>query len=286
MSILRQRMIEDLRIRNYSARTVEIYVGRVAEFARHFGKSPQLLGPSQIRLYQVFLVETKKVSWPVLNQTVCALRFLYRVSLKRDWIIQHIPFPKQEKKLPVVLSLQEIACLLGALTNLKHRTILMTIYATGLRLAEALHLRVSDIDSSRGLIHVRRGKGAKDRYVPLTQTLLVQLRTYWKQYQPSGWLFPGGDPKSPLGHSSVQRVCKRAGHKAGLCKRVTPHGLRHSFATHLLEAGTDLKTIQVVLGHRSLNTTSLYLHVAAQAPGYTRHARDLLKAAAESETKR
>lgn len=286
MTILRQRMIEDLRIRNYSPRTVEIYVDRVAEFARHFGKSPAGLGPPEIRRYQVHLVEIRKVSWPVLNQTVCALRFLYRVCLKRDWIIQHIPFPKQEKKLPVVLSLQEIARLWGALDNLKHRTILMTIYATGLRLSEALHLRVEDIDSSRMLVRVRRGKGKKDRYVPLSETLLHQLRTYWKEHRPSEWLFPGGKAKSPLGTSSVQRICKRAGLQAGLSKKVTPHVLRHCFATHLLEAGTDLKTIQVLLGHRSLNTSSLYLHVAAQAPGSTRRGRDLLQAAAEAETPR
>ena len=166
MTILRQRMIQDLRIRNYSDRTVEIYVDRVAQFARHFGKSPYLLGPSEIRRYQIFLVETKKASWPVLNQTVCALRFLYRVSLNRDWVIKHIPFPRQEKKLPVVLSRPEIARLFGALDNLKHRTILMTIYATGLRISEALHLRVPDIDSSRMLILVRQGKGKKTATSP------------------------------------------------------------------------------------------------------------------------
>lgn len=286
MTILRQRMIEDLRIRNYSDRTVEIYVGRVAEFARHFGKSPSQLGPSEIRRYQVFLVETQKASWPVFNQTVCALRFLYRVSLQKDWVIEHIPFPRQEKKLPVVPSRAEIARLFGALENLKHRTLLMTIYATGLRLSEATHLRIRDVDSSRMLIRVRRGKGRKDRYVPLSETLLQQLRTYWKACRPPAWLFPGQDPESPLGNSSVQRVCRRAGQRAGLAKRVTPHSLRHGFATHLLEAGTDLKTLQVRLGHRSLRTTSLYLHVAAEVPGYTRRAHDLLAGLGESETPR
>ena len=255
MTVLRQRMIEDLRIRNYSARTVEIYVDWVAGLARHFGKSPDQLGPSEIRCYQIFLVQTKKASWPVFNQTVCALRFLYRVTLRRDWVIQHIAFPRQEKKLPIVLSCQEIVRLFGALANLKHRTLLMTIYATGLRLSETLHLRVADIDSSRMLILVRRGKGKKDRYVPLSETLLEQLRNYWKRYRPEAWLFPGENPNSPLGHSFVQRVCKQAGHRAGLSKRVTPHGLRHCFATHLLEAGTDLKTIQVLLGRGSLRTT-------------------------------
>ena len=204
MTILRQRMIEDLRIRNYAERTIETYVGRVAEFARHFGKSPHLLGPEQIRQYQVFLVETKKASWPVFNQTVCALRFFHRVCLNKDWAVEHIPFPKQEKKLPVVLSPHEVARLLRTLDNLKHRTLLMTIYAAGLRLSEALHLAVSDIDSQRMVLRIRRGKGRKDRYAPLSETLLGQLRMYWKRNQPASWLFPGKEDGSALSKSSVQ----------------------------------------------------------------------------------
>ena len=241
-----------------------------------FGKSPHLLGPEQIRQYQVFLVETKKASWPVFNQTVCALRFFYRVCLNKDWAVEHIPFPKQEKKLPVVLSPHEVARLLRTLDNLKHRTLLMTIYAAGLRLSEALHLAVSDIDSQRMVLRIRRGKGRKDRYAPLSETLLGQLRMYWKRNQPASWLFPGKEDGSALSKSSVQRVCKQAAGRAGLAKRVSPHVLRHCFATHLLEAGTDLKTIQVLLGHRSLNTTSVYLHVATHAPGPKCRTQDLL----------
>ncbi len=276
MSILRQRMIEDLRVRNYSERTVETYVTRVAKFARHFGKSPDLLGPEEIRLYQLHLLETRPGSWSVFNQTVCALRFLYGVCLRREWTFQQIPFPKQQRKLPVVLSRVEVARLLVAVPNVKHRTVLETIHAAGLRLSEALHLRAEDVDSQRMALRVRLGKGGKDRYAPLSGTLLGRLREYWKQCRPSGWLFPGREGGSPLTHSSVQRVCKRAALRAGLSKRVSPHTLRHSFATHLLEAGTDLKTIQVLLGHRSLNTTSVYLHVAVQAPGGKPGAIDLL----------
>lgn len=268
MSILRQRMIEDLRIRNYSPRTINIYVERVARFAQYFGKSPDQLGPSQIRQFQVFLVETKKASWAELNQTVCALRFFYRVCLGKKWIIQHIPFPKREKKLPVVLSREEMRRVLEVIG--------MTLYATGLRLSEPLNLLVKDIDSQRMLIRVLQGKGKKDRYVPLSETLLKQLRRYWKDHRPSSWLFPSTDARRPLEGSSVQKVCTQAALKAGLSKRVSPHILRHSFATHLLEAGTDLKTIQVLLGHSSLSTTSVYLHVAAQAPGHRRQALDLL----------
>ncbi len=285
MTPLRQRMIEDLTIRNYSPRTIDIYVERVAKFAQHFGQSPDQLGPAHIRAFQLFLVQTKKASWTQFNQSVCALRFFYRVCLGKTWMIEHIPFPKQPKKLPVVLSREEVTALFEALSNLKHRTILMTLYASGARVAEALALQVRDIDSGRMLLRIRQGKGGKDRYVPLSQTLLEQLRRYWKQYRPFTWLFPGVDLHAPLTASTVQRVCTKAAHKAGLSKKVTPHTLRHSFATHHLEAGTNLKTIQVMLGHRRLNTTSLYLHVAAQAPGQSRQALDLLAPVLDDQTK-
>jgi|TARA_B100001971_G_scaffold203645_1_gene218796 site-specific recombinase XerD len=269
-------MIEDLRIRNYSDRTIPLYVNRVAKFAQYFGRSPHLLGPAEIRQYQVFLTKKKNRSWSEFKQTVCALRFFYRVCLNQEWIIEHIPFPRPEKKLPVILSLQEIDRFFEGIGNLKHRTLLLTIYATGLRISEALHLHLEDIDSARRLVRVRQGKGHKDRYVPLSETLLRQLRTYWKEDRPGPWLFPGADSQRPLGVRSVQRVCQRAAAKAALSKGVTPHRLRHCFATHLLEAGTDLKTIQVLLGHRSLSTTSVYLHVAAASTSRT---HDLLKAA-------
>lgn len=283
MSLLRQRMIEDLTIRNYSPRTIKVYVERVAKFAQHFGQSPDRLGPEHIRQYQLFLIETKKASWSQFNQSVCALRFFYRVCLGKTWMIEHIPFPKHEKKLPVVLSQQEVKRVLGALTNVKHRTIVMMLYATGLRINEAMALQLSDIDSQRMLIQVRHGKGAKERYVPLSETLLEHLRCYWKQVHPPGWLFPGAKVDRPLTISAVQRVCRRAARKAGVSKNVSPHTFRHTFATHLLEAGTDLRTIQVLLGHRHLSTTAIYLHVATQAPGHKRQATDLLYQALEAE---
>lgn len=276
MSLLRQRMIEDLTIRNYSPRTVDIYVDRVAKFAQHFGRSPERLGPDEIRAFQLYLLEKKKSSWAELNQTVCALRFLYKVCLDKPWMIEHIPFPKQPKKLPVVLSREEVASVLIALDNPKHRTMLMTLYATGVRLSELLALQVRDIDSGRMLVGVRQGKGARDRYVPMSDALLAQLRRYWLQHRPPRWLFPGKDSEVSLNASSVQKVCGKAGRAAGLSKRVSPHTFRHTFATHHLEAGTDIRTIQVLLGHRHLSTTAVYLHVAAQAPGHSRKALDLL----------
>jgi integrase/recombinase XerD len=263
MSALRQRMIEDLRIRNYSPRTIETYVGRVVAFARHFGQSPSELGVEQIREYQKYLVETKRASWAVFNQTVCALRFLYKVTLGRQEVIEHIPHPRPQQKLPVVLSRREVARLLAGTSCLKHRTILMTIYGCGLRLSEALGLRVQDVDSQRHVVHVRQGKGRRDRYVNLPTTLVPQLQEYWKAYRPQLWLFPGKSADRQLHPTSIQRATSQARLRAGLTKPVTPHTLRHCFATHLLEAGTDLRTIQMQLGHGSLHTTAIYLHVAA-----------------------
>jgi site-specific recombinase XerD len=279
-------MIEDLRIRNYSPKTIEIYIYCVARFAQHFGKSPKHLGAEQIREYQIYLVETKKVSWAWFNQSVCALRFLYGVTLGKSWSVDHIPFPKQEKKLPIVLSVEEVKAFLQGIHNHKHRTILTTLYASGLRISEALALHISDIDSSRSVIRVEQGKGRKDRYTVLTPTLLNILRHYWRAYQPTSWLFPGRVLDRPLGASSVQRSCAKARIACGIRKPVTPHTMRHSFATHLLEGGTDLRTIQLLLGHRSLNSTSVYLHVVAGALQTSEKPIDLLQGAIESPMNR
>ena len=219
MTILRRRMIEDLAVRNYAAGTVEIYVRCVAQLAQHFSSSPDLLGPQQIREYLIFLVRRKKVSWSTFNQTVCALRFFYQTTLARDWMVDYIPFPKQEKKLPVVLSSQEIAAFFQAIKNLKHRTLVMTLYATGLRISEALQLVATDIDSRRMLLRVGQGKGRKDRYVPLSATLLEALRFYWRRYRPEKWLFPGQTPQCQLSRGSVNRFCLKAAQRAGLKKR-------------------------------------------------------------------
>lgn len=274
-SLLRQRMIDDLRIRNYSPRTIEVYTDCIRGFAAHFRKSPKRLGPEEIRTYQRFLIEEKQVSWPSFNQTVSALRFLYGVTLGRPDLIPRIPYPKHETKLPVVLSVEEVGRFLGAVRNLKHRTILMTLYGAGLRLTEALALTVTDVDSARMVIRVQHGKGGKDRYVDLANTLLLALRGYWKVYRPAPYLFPGRSPDQPLEPTAVQKVCVQARRRAGFQKPISPHTLRHCYATHLLEAGKDLRTIQLRLGHRALTTTARYLHVAADRQTGVQHA-DLL----------
>jgi len=271
-------MIEDLKIRNYAPGTIESYVTRVRQFARYFGKSPEHLGPAHIRKYQVHLVNQEKASWTKFNQTVCALRFLYRVTLGKDWSITHIPYPRQPKKLPVVLSMAEVGKLLEAVMNLKCRTVLETIYAAGLRISEAVNLRVADIDSSRMVLRIVQGKGRKDRYVTLSPTLLGKLRKYWKVYRPRDFLFPGSSPHSPLSAAAVQKALLYARQIAGIRKPIKSHTLRHSYATHLLEAGVDLRTIQILLGHRSLNTTAIYLHVATKKLRQTARDNDLLEA--------
>jgi integrase/recombinase XerD len=262
MTELRRRMIEELRLRNYSPNTITIYIRCVAQFAQHFRFPPDRLGPEHIREYQLFLVQEKEVSWALFNQTVCALRFFYHHILHRDWMIEHIPYPRHEEKLPVVLSPAEVAAVFEATPNLKHRTILMTIYAGGLRVAEVTHLLVSDIDSQRQVISVRQGKGRKDRQVMLSPKSLEVLRIYWKSCRPRVWLFPGESPGHPISSETVWRVCRQAGEAAHLSKPISPHTLRHCFATHLLEDEIDLRRIQVLLGHRNLKTTARYLHVS------------------------
>ena len=276
MTPLRQRYLQDLQLRNYSPKTQEVYVECVSLFARHFGKSPEWLGPEQIRAYQLFLAHEKKASWSRFNQTVCALRFLYRHTLHKDWTIQHIPFPRKESRLPEVLSLEEVSRFLAAIAERKYRVLLTTIYATGLRASEALHLQWSDIDSRRKTIRVRQGKGHKDRYLMLSPKLLVLLRRYWKVAHPTTWLFPGALPDRPLSLECLQKAVQRARHSSGLSKRITAHTLRHSFATHLLESGTNIRVIQVLLGHGSLRTTARYTHVTTATLASTRSPLDSL----------
>ena len=276
MTELRQRYLEDLRLRNYSPRTLKTYVECVSHFARYFKRSPEELGPEHIRQYQLYLVEEKKCSWSRYNQTVCALRFLYGKTLGRDWAITHIPFPRKHKKLPVVLSREEAAQFLAAIESLKYRTILSLCYGAGLRINEALNLEVGDIDSSRMMIRVRQAKGNKDRYVMLSPKLLELLRKYWKAKRPGIWLFPRRGKDEHLTASTVQRACKRARRDSGLSKAVTPHTLRHSFASHLLEAGADLRTIQLLLGHNNIQTTTVYTHVSQKSVLATVSPFDLL----------
>lgn len=264
MTALRQRMLEDLRVRNYSRKTQTTYIQHVARFAAYFKRSPDQLTTEDIRTYLVHLVEEKRVSWTWFNQMVCALRFFYGVTLGRGDMVPDIPFPRTSRKLPTVLSAEEVVRLLKAVRNLKHRTVLTTIYATGLRISEALALKVSDIDSQRMVINVRQGKGRKDRTVMLSPQLLDLLRSYARQAGPRDWLFPGRSLDHALNATALQRACVQARIKAGLSKHASVHTLRHSFATHLLEAGTDLRVIQTLLGHRSVNTTAIYTHVSTQ----------------------
>jgi site-specific recombinase XerD len=284
MTPLRIRMIQDLRIRNNSPRTIKNYVLRVAQFAQHFGKSPASLGLEHIREYQVFLLENKRASQSECRQVVAALRFLYKVTLGANFSIDRIPYPKGQKKLPVVLAVPEVQRLFEATEDLKLRTVLQAIYATGARLSEALNLRVEHIDSERMAVRIQQGKGRKDRYVPLSPTLLETLRGYWKTYRPKPLLFPGRHPDAPLSGTTVQTACRRARERSGITKVVTPHTLRHSFATHLLEAGVNLREIQLLLGHRSLKTTAIYLHVAVNSLTLS-DSRDLLRAAIETKEK-
>ena len=258
------RMAEDMQIRNLAASTIDTYTWHVDKFCSHFGKMPDELGPAEIRQYQIFLVHDKKASWSSFNQEVCALRFLYEVTLGKPWAIQHIPFGKRPKKLPVVLSDQEASRLIECTENLKHRMVLLCCYAAGLRLAETTNLKVVDIDGQRAQIRITSGKGSKERRVPASPRLLDALREYWKIGRPNNYLFPGRTPDVPLSSATIQKTCRLSAALAGIKNIVTPHTLRHSYATSMLEAGVDLLTISKLLGHSSFVTTMIYLHVRRQ----------------------
>lgn len=274
---LRQRMIDDMTVRNLSQNTQDLYVSAVAQFAKYFRTSPENLGPADVKAYQLYLTRVRQISWSTLNVVVCALRFFYRTTLGTDWAIEHIIYPKSEKRLPEVLSLEEVSDFLDGIPNLKHRTMLVTAYAAGLRLSEVACLGVTDIDSKRMVIRVQQGKGRKDRYVMLSPRLLLLLREYWKAVRPNGnWLFPGADTKTHITAGAIQDACKKAWQSSGLTKKVTVRMLRHSFATHLLEGGTNIRTIQLLLGHRSLATTATYTHVATSAVCATQSPLDRL----------
>jgi integrase/recombinase XerD len=263
MSPLRRRLIEDMQIRNLTPNTQRVYVAQVLQLARHFRKSPDLLGPAEIRTYLIHLIQQRRLAASSVIVTVSALRFFYTVTLKRSWVIaDDIPAGGQAKKLPVVLSQDEVARFLAAVANLKHRMVLTVCYATGLRISEAVRLTPASIDSKRMVIRVEQGKGRKDRYVMLSPKLLGMLRTYWDKTRPGEWLFPGRWPGEPISPLSIDRTCREVRQQCGIGKPVTPHSLRHAFAVHLLEAGTNLRTIQLLLGHRNLSTTARYLMIA------------------------
>ena len=277
MTSLRQRMLDDLRLRNRSPYTQRAYVDNVAWFARHFGRSPEDLGPKEIRAYQIYLTTERRLAPSSVTVAVSALRFLYRITLKRPWVFDDvIPMPRRPRFLPVVLSPDEVVQFLGGVKALKHRTLLTTCYAAGLRISEAVHLTVPAIDSHRMVLRIAPGKGQRDRYVMLSPTLLEVLRSWWPVHRPAHWLFPGASPDLPIRAGTVREACRVASRRAGLAKQVTPHSLRHAFAVHLLEAGTDLRTIQLLLGHRSLDTTARYLRIATSAVCATPSPLDLL----------
>ena len=277
MTPLRQRMLEDLQIRQYSPTTIRIYLHAIAEFAQHFGKPPDQLGPEHIRRYQLFLIKEKKASRPTCIQVVCALRFFYTHTLSRKIAIERIPFPRRERKLPLILSREEVKALLEAPRNLRQRTLLAVLYGAGLRVSEVTQLKAGDIDSARNVLWVRQGKGRKDRQTLLPTKLLELLRCYWRTQRPSGWLFPGSNPTRPISAKAVFLACRKAAQKAGISKPVHPHLLRHAFATHLLESGVNLRTIQILLGHANLETTARYLQVADVSVRSTRSPLDSLE---------
>ena len=278
MTILRQRMTEDMQVRNLSPHTQASYLQQVSLFARYFRTSPDALTPEHIRAYQIYLTNEKKLATSSIHTAVSALRFLYRVTLKKEWAFeQDIPLPRKPQKLPVILSPEEVLHFLGCVERGKHRVILTTCYAAGLRISEAVRLKATAIDSARMVIRVEQGKGRKDRYVMLSPKLLEILRSYWRAVRPKQWLFPGRRDDRPITKDAVEAACQKAHRLSGLSKPVTPHSLRHAFAVHLLESGTaEVRAIQLLLGHRSLATTTKYLHIATSKVCATSSPLDLL----------
>jgi len=260
ISPLRRRMIEDMTVRNLSPATQRSYLYAVSKFSRFFGRSPDRLGPDDVRTFQVHLI-SRGISWASLNQKVAALRFFYGVTLGQAEVPERIAYAREPRKLPVVLSADEVVRFLEAVPALKTRAALTTAYAAGLRVSEVVALKVGDIDSGRMLIRVEQGKGGKDRYAMLSSQLLEILRGYWRRARPRHWLFPGREDR-PIEPTVLHSACRSARAAAGIDKRVTVHTLRHSFATHLLETGTDIRIIQVLLGHTNLSTTARYTQVA------------------------
>lgn len=276
MGKLKDQMEMDMKLRRFSRKTISCYLACMKSVAIHFGRSPAELSDEDIRGYLHFLMEEQKASQSVISQSYSALKFFFEKTLQKPWNVAKIPRSKQRKKLPVVLSKPEVESIFSVTTNLKHRAILMTIYSAGLRVGEVTRLKVSDIDSGRMMLRVNEGKGLKDRYTLLGERNLKMLRLYYKVYRPSEWLFPGRSPHEPVSISAVQRVFKASVHKAGITKKASVHTLRHCFATHLLESGTDLYYIQRLLGHGSARTTSVYLHITGKDLSKIRSPIDLL----------
>ena len=262
MGALRKQMDGDLVVRGMAVRTREAYLGAVAGLAKYYGRRPDRVSEAEVQKYLLHLIEERKLAWSSCNVAAQGLKFFYRVTLKRSEAQFVIPRARQPQKLPQILSREEIAALLANTVNLKHRAVLMTAYGAGLRLNEICHLKVSDIDSARMTLRVEQGKGAKDRYTLLSPRLLTELRRYWVAYRPKQWLFTRKDPAQPITDITVQRIFYGAKDRAGIIKQCGIHGLRHAFATHLLEAGVDIHTIQRLMGHGHISSTLRYFHLA------------------------
>lgn len=262
-----ERLAGDMKIRNLAQATIDAYTYHVQRFADFTKKTLERATVEDVRNFQLYLIEQRQLSYSSFNQAVCALRFLYKTTIPRKWPVRMIPYGKRPKKLPTVLSRQEVDQLIQCTENLKHRTFLMTLYGGGLRLAEASNLKLADIDSQRMQLRIVSGKGNKMRMVPLSPRLLESLRVYWRKYRPTDFLFPGKTPDRPYAATSIQKAIKQSAQRAGIKKRVHPHVLRHSFATGLLEAGVDILTISRLLGHSSFVTTMVYLHVRREHLG-------------------
>jgi site-specific recombinase XerD len=278
-------MLEDMQLRNLSPQTQATYIEQVTRFARHFGRSPDRLGPAEIRTYQLFLMQERQLAPRSIIVTLAALRFLYTITLRATWDPTAVlPIPKRPGTLPVVLSPEEVIQFLECVRLLKHRTLLTTCYAAGLRITEAIRLTVSAIDSQRMVLRVVQGKGQQDRYVMLSPRLLEILRAWWREARPPHWLFPGNRPDVPISKEAIERPCRRARRRSRIAKPITPHSLRHACAVHLLEAGTDVRTIQLLLGHRNLATTARYLHLSTTHVCATTSPLDLLPRPAAADT--
>ena len=282
-------MLEELERRNYSQRTIRYYLRFVERFAKHFGKSPDQLGPEHLRSYQAYLLKERKLCPGSVENHVAALRFFFIRTLHRHQFRQFLPYPKVRRKLPNILSQEEVTRLINASSNLFQRTLLMVLYGTGMRRAELARLKIADIDSQRMVIHVVDGKGHKDRDLPLSPTLLETLRAYWRWLKPRTYLFPSRmhrGSEQPISDKAVWHACTKAGEKAGIRKPTGPHLVRHSWATHLLEAGTDLRTIQLLLGHEDLETTARYLHLSQKHLNQVANPIEELKLASVDQSRR
>ena len=262
MNTLREQMLQDLQLKGTTPKTQHVYLREMSNYCKYFGKSPDELGEPELKQYLLHLMNERHLSEGTYRFYVAGLKFLYRTTLKKEWVVEKIQYPKRKKRLPVVLDISEVQALFEATNNVKHKAILMMTYSAGLRISEVSKLRITDIDSKRMLVYIRLGKGGKDRYSILSQTALDCLRQYWREYRPKEWLFEGEKDNTHITVSSIYQIFQKSKERAANAKKACVHTLRHSFATHLIEAGTSLHHVQLLLGHRSPTTTTVYLHVS------------------------